>query len=397
MGLAIAAPYTLVHQFSVKLAQEQVHIVTKPGLPAWNLVSPSTQLFIENARIKPGSTVLLYGCHLGPLAVHLARFLSQVQLYITDHNHTSLEMTRLTLEANDVHLFNIISSIKLPRELDQWFDVIYIQLPKGRQLARRWLVQAYHALHVEGSLYLAGANNAGIQSVITDARGLFGNGNVLAYKKGNRVAHFIKTSGDGPKSGWTQLPGIAPDTWIEFPVILPNQKINIRSLPGVFSSEGLDEGTEMLLRSANIPTGISVLDVGCGYGIIGLHALAKGAGSVHLVDNDLLAIAACNETLAFNSITNAQVYAGDLLKPVSSQKYDLILSNPPFHSERAVDYQIAEAMIGQSYQALLHGGMLTIVANRFIRDDRLIDSIFGNVSVQAESVKYHVLSGLKSR
>ena len=84
------------------------------------------------------------------------------------------------------------------------------------------------------------------------------------------------------------------------------------------------------------------------------------------------------------------------MDPIGINKYDLILSNPPFHTGHAVDYQIAQAMISQSFQALNPGGQMIIVANRFIRYDRLIKEIFGNVSSLSESGKFHVLSGLKS-
>ena len=247
-----------------------------------------------------------------------------------------------------------------------------------------------------GVVYTLPANNSGIQSAVKDAQGLFGPGRILAYKKGNRVAEFVKKLADTPQPGWALAPGIASCTWVEFTIPFSNHTFHIRSLPGIFSFDHLDEGTDMLLRTIDIPAGARVLDVGCGYGIIGLYAATQGAGSVHLTDNNLLAVAACTETIARNRITNAEVFTGDLLGSIGSYQYDLILSNPPFHAGHAVDYQIAHSMINQSFQALNPGGQMIIVANRFIRYDRLIKEIFGNISILAESGKFHVLSGLKS-
>ena len=141
------------------------------------------------------------------------------------------------------------------------------------------------------------------------------------------------------------LPVLHPTPGLSFPLHLQITSYAIRSLPGIFSYDHLDEGTEMLLDTAQIPPGAKVLDAGCGYGIIGLFAAVNGAGMVHLVDNNLLAVAASRETLSLNRIKNAQVFAGDLLNPVFPDKYDLILSNPPFHTGHAVDYQIAHALI----------------------------------------------------
>jgi 16S rRNA (guanine1207-N2)-methyltransferase len=151
-----------------------------------------------------------------------------------------------------------------------------------------------------------------------------------------------------------------------------------------------------LLDTVRITPGAIVLDAGCGNGIIGLFATVKGSGMVHMIDNNLLAIASARETLSLNGIQNARVLIGDLNQPLPPDTYDLILSNPPFHTGVAVDYQIAHALIESSYQALHPQGSLTIVANKFIRYDRLIKEIFENVSILAESGKFHVLSGLKS-
>ncbi len=384
-------------QFSVRLGEETMRISSRPGLPEWGKLRPSTELLAENSDLIPDDFVLLYGCHQGALAVYLARNLSKDHLSITDINHTALEVTQMNLAANKINSVKLLSGIELPQELYQKFNDAYIHIPKGRLLTRRWLLQAYDALVVGGSLYIAGSNNSGIQSVLKDVQELFGQGSLLAYKKGNRVAKFIKKSIDEPVPRWAQVPGIVPFTWVEFSISFSNYTFRIRSLPGIFSFDHLDAGTRTLLSVLNIPPAAKVLDVGCGYGILGMYAAASGAGLVHFIDNNLYALACCRETITLNGIKNAEVYAGDLLDPIGTNKYDLILSNPPFHAGHTVDYRITRAMIEQSFHALNPGSQMIIVANRFIRYDPLIKEIFGNVSTLVESGKFHVLSGLKSR
>lgn len=391
-----AIPHQDIQKFLVKLGDLQLEVFSQPGLPDWELSSPSTHLIAEHAEFSSADQVILFGCHQGALAAYLARILHAGKLTITDHNSTALELTRLTLAANDAPPVEILTRIDLPPEHDQKYDAVIIQIPKGRLLTRRWLVQAYHALTMDGSLYLVGPNRAGIQSIIKDALELFGPGRILAYKKGNRLAHFTKKSGQVDLPVWANLPGVIPNTWVEFSIKLSDHSYTIRSLPGIFSFDRLDEGTEMLLAEVHIIPGSRVLDAGCGYGIIGLFAAVQGAGLVHMVDNNLLAVAASRETLSVNDVHHAQVYAGDLQNLVLPNHYDLVLSNPPFHTGQAVDYHIAHALIENSHQALNPGGHLTIVANRFIRYDRLIQEIYGNITVLAESGKFHVLSGLKS-
>ncbi len=391
-----AIPRQDIQKYQVKLGNLQLNVFSLPGLPNMELRFPAARLIAENVILRPAHRVLLFGCQQGALAAYLSRSLPAGQLSITDHIFTALEMTRMTLSANDAPPVDILTGIELPPEYAQKFDVVLIQIPKGRLLTRRWLLQAFHSLTPDGSLYIVGSNRAGIQSVNKDTQELFGPGRIVAYKKGNRLSHFIKSVDDKPPPEWANSPGIAPHTWVEFSISLADHNFIIRSLPGVFSYDHLDEGTQMLLGAVNIPAGAKVMDAGCGYGVIGLFAVVNGAGLVHLVDNNLLAVEASRETLSINGIKNAEVTAGDLLDLRFEDHYDLVLSNPPFHTGHAVDYQVAHALIENSLRALNPGGRLTIVANRFIRYDRLIKEIYGNISIVAESGKFHVLSGLKS-
>ncbi len=395
---SFSAPATFLasQKFMVKLGDKQIQVCSQLGLPDWEQVYPSARLCADNINFSNEDQVLLFGCHQGALAAYLSLVIPAGQLTITDHNVTALEVTKQTLSANNAPPLNILTDIELPPEYAHQFTVAIIQIPKGRLLARRWLVRAFDALAANGNLYLVGSNHWGIQSIIKDAQALFGTGRIVAYKKGNRLAHFIKKSGDDLKPDWTHAAGIETHTWVEFSITIGEHPYTIRSLPGIFSFDHLDEGTEMLLSTAQISPHAKVLDAGCGFGIIGLFAAINGAETVHLVDNNLLAIAASQETLSLNGIKNAQVFAGDLLNPVLPDHYDLILSNPPFHTGMAVDYQVAHALIEASFLALNPGGQLVIVANRFIRYDRLIKEIFGNIAILSESGKFHLLSGLKS-
>jgi 16S rRNA (guanine1207-N2)-methyltransferase len=387
-----------IQKFSVNLGEQHMEVCTTRGLPNWRLISPSTHLLSKYCQLNPSDHVLLFGSHLGSLPVYILRWMPDIHLTITDYNDTALQVTRQTLSANTIKLGSVsfITDIDLLPEWGNSQTAVLMLIPKGRALARRWLMQAFHVLKPGGRLYLAGSNRAGIQSITKDAALLFGGGSVLGYKKGNRVVEFSRQPVHPALPDWASYPGIAPHTWVEFSVTISDHSLAVRSLPGIFSHDHLDKGTSLLLNTICIPADVRVLDVGCGYGIIGLSAAVKGASLVHLVDNNLLAVAACRETMALNNINNAEVFSGDLLDPVAAYKYDLILSNPPFHAGQAVDYQIAQAMIAQSHQALKPGGQLVIVANRFIRYDRLIKEIYGNVSIPAETGIFHLLSGLKS-
>src|SRR5699024_5992000 len=135
-----------------------------------------------------------------------------------------------------------------------------------------------------GVVLVAGANDAGIKSVIADARAAIGPSVVEDYRRRNRVAHIAMPPVPPEAPDWAREPGIAPGTWGRFSVPADGVELVFETLPGVFAADRLDAGTRLLLDHLDVPEGGSVLDVGCGAGVIGVVAGRRGAGSVTLTD-----------------------------------------------------------------------------------------------------------------
>jgi 16S rRNA (guanine1207-N2)-methyltransferase len=407
MDLLRDLAYYQPREFSTSVAGCKLRVVTKPGLPQWDEITPATRLLADTVILPKVGQVLLLGCSNGALGVMLCNQRGGEDLKLVDTNAIALRVAQLTLAANgcaDVPVDPL--SYPLP---EAFYTTVVIDLPKGRRLARRWLVEAWEALQPGGELYLAGANAEGIQSVIQDAGSLFGNRTVLAYQKGCRVARMVKfpLKGQLPDQSltvseysqvipWSTEPGIARGSWIEFSTSICGETFSIHSLPGVFSADHIDQGTLLLLQhlSRDQVKGKRVLDFGCGYGLIGMMAARFGAAWVDLLDVDLSAVAAAQENCLRNGILNTLVHPSDVLEAVDSERYDLILSNPPFHAGNQVEYDISRAFITHAYHILEPGGRCRLVANRFIRYDRLMKEIFGNVERLAETGKYHLLESV---
>ncbi len=350
-------------------------------------LAPASALLSERAVFGRAERVLLLGG--GPaLAALVAR---QCALTVVDIDVVSLALVAQTLQRNGGH-----AHLSDGGDLAAGgFDAALMALPHSRKLARRWLLLAHAALREGGALTLAGPNDGGIRSVVDDAAALFGAAQPLGSKRHCRIAGALKRA-TGPRPNWAAEPGIAPGTWRTFTAETPAGPLALLTQAGVFSFDGLDAGTALLLAHLPDVAGKQVLDVGCGAGVLGISAALCGAAHVDMTDVSLPAIAATAQNIARHCPGNAAALPGDVLSAVQARRYDVILSNPPFHSGSAVDYDVAHAIIAQSAAALHPGGTLRIVANRFLPYDAAMRPLFASVARVAQTGRYHVLEGKRA-
>lgn len=375
------------HTFSARLGDQTIQVISKPGMAHWDRVSPASLLLAEAAGVAVGERALLLGCGHGALGAALARRAGEVVLM--DISALALTMAERTLRANAVTNASIRASISVLPEQAGSFDSVAIEVLADRRLTRRWLVEAHGALKPGGRLFLAGANDHGIKAAIADAAAQFGDTATLAYRQGNRVAVATRTA-EMPTAAWAAEPGIAPTTWYEFTSEARGHAFWLRSLPGVFAYDRIDEGTRLLLDALDVPAGARVLDIGCGHGIIGLLAARLGAAAVDMVDVNLLALAAASENIALNGVARARAFASDGVPADAEARYDVVATNPPFHVGKATDYDIARGFIAGARRALRPGGRLLLVANRFLRYDEPLRAAFDTVECVAETRRYCV-------
>jgi len=388
--------YYSVKSFIANLGGSFIKYYSKPGLPAWDSLPPSIHLLANHANPGSQDRVWCINDGTGALAVAMAKKAPQVSCSMISYDLLAITCARLTLAENNMDNIWINSDIDLSHPELQEPNLVIFNIYKGRNLNRRILLHTWNALKPSGCLLISGANNQGVQSIFKDASHLFNNISVLAYKKGNRVAKFIKENHrqiDLPD--WTSEPGIALGTWQTLHVNTGGFSSDLVSLPGVFSYANLDTGTALLLSTIDDLSGKKVLDIGCGYGIIGLYSAAHNAGVVDMVDSSLLAIASTQENITRHQFPTCQAIPSDLLSVVRGRHYDCILSNPPFHAGLQVDYQTAQALIYSAVSSLEPGGHLQLVANRFIPYDRLMVEVFGNVETLAQTPSYRILSSRK--
>ncbi|NLV75298.1 MAG: class I SAM-dependent methyltransferase [Chloroflexi bacterium] len=395
MPKPISSPPLTRPIYPCRLDDLVIQTAQTPGAEHRACPSTAELLLARHAELARGEPVLIWPALSGILGVWAAGVAGGANVILLDTNLPAIETARATLAANRTS--GVRCEVALP-EVGAGYRAVLMPLPKGRDLARLMLLAAAEALAPGGSLYLAGANKEGIKSIAGDAAELYGEGEVLAFKHSNRVVRFIRPAAlPEPLPERYAKPGIARGTWHQFSAELAGEPVTLETRPGVFSWRELDDGTARLLEHMTVQPYDRALDLGCGYGVIGLWMAARvPRGSVTLVDSDLLAVESARRNLAAHGYTDVPVFLGDGLEGLPNQRYTLIVSNPPFHADHQVNSATAERWMRLAYEHLSPRGRLVIVANRFLPYQRVLEAVFGNFEVVHEDTRFRVLQAVKA-
>jgi len=107
---------------------------------------------------------------------------------------------------------------------------------------------------------------------------------------------------------------------------------------GVFSKEHLDYGTELLIKTIPLVKG-KVLDIGCGYGPIGIYLAKNYDCDVDMIDVNKRAVHLSKMNVELNNVKNANVFLSDAYEKIEN-KYNYIVSNPPIRVGKEKLYEI---------------------------------------------------------
>ncbi len=126
-----------------------------------------------------------------------------------------------------------------------------------------------------------------------------------------------------------------------FETVLRGFSLRLTSDAGVFSRDGVDYGSRVLIEHMDIPHNASVLDIGCGYGPIGLIAARLAPqGHVTLIDINERAVELARHNAEANGIPNVSFAQSDLFAEVEAETFDVILSNPPIRAGKVVVHRL---------------------------------------------------------
>lgn len=127
---------------------------------------------------------------------------------------------------------------------------------------------------------------------------------------------------------------------------------------GVFSSRGIDPGTALLIENLRLKEDDRVLDLGCGWGAVGVAAAKSSPhGHVVLTEVNHRAAGLARQNLQRNRVPNAEVRVGPFYVPVAEDRFDVIATNPPYRIGREGILRI----LSEAPEHLRPGGRLLVV------------------------------------
>lgn len=164
---------------------------------------------------------------------------------------------------------------------------------------------------------------------------------------------------------------------------------------GVFSKSGVDYGSQVLIDALELDANAKVLDVGCGYGPIGLTAakLAEN-GLVTMIDINERAVELSRENAKLNKISNVNVLQSDLYEAVKHLKFDTIVTNPPIRAGKEVVHRIFE----EGYELLEQGGSMWVVIQKkqgAPSAQAKLESLFDDVEEVTKDKGYRIFRAVK--
>lgn len=166
---------------------------------------------------------------------------------------------------------------------------------------------------------------------------------------------------------------------------------------GVFSKQGIDYGSATLIRHMNFEADADILDIGCGYGPIGITAARLAdKGHVTLIDVNERAVELARENAVRNGLSNVTVLESNLFEGlVEGQQFDAILTNPPIRAGKEVVHRI----FAESADRLRQGGALWVVIQKKQGAPSAwtkLQSLFERVEEVAKDKGYRIFKAVKS-
>ncbi|WP_028485029.1 class I SAM-dependent methyltransferase [Thioalkalivibrio sp. ALE17] len=181
---------------------------------------------------------------------------------------------------------------------------------------------------------------------------------------------------------------------LEFEDTLAGEHLRFRTTWGLFSPRRIDDGTRMLLERIEVHPADACLDLGCGYGPIGLTLARKAPqGLTTLVDTNYLAVEYSQRNAELNGIANVECLTSNGFSRIRDRRFDLVTSNLP----AKVGREMLQTYLLDAHEQMNPGGRIYVVTitglRRFI--EKGFKDVFGNYDKVKQGREYTVAAAVR--
>lgn len=270
---------------------------------------------------------------------------------------------------------NVSSSLFISREQTKNYNTIIYYWPKDKSEAEFQLTHLLSFFTINTEIFIVGENVSGVKHALLILK------EHVIFKKIDNAKHCILIFGILIKNiKFTLNKHFKIHAWKNF---------FIKSLPGVFGHKKLDIGSQLLASTFSKKTNGSVLDVGCGSGFLSISLLHYSPyANLTLIDNSIFALTCSKSTLNINKL-DGRVILSDVYSNIF-EKFDLIISNPPFHEDLKKNFNITKKIIHESIRYLNFNGELRFVANSCYNYSSILKKTFKKCFVIEKTNKYKI-------
>lgn len=265
------------------------------------------------------------------------------------------------------------------------FDRVYCRVSKEKALVHHLINLAGRHLKPGGELVLCGHKAEGIKTYCDKAARYLGASD-KARKQGELYTARLKR-------GETLGAALPDNDYREARPIADHLGLTLYSKPGLYGWQKIDRGSELLWQQA-LPIleqlkPKSLLDLGCGYGYLGLMTKALPLERRVLTDNNAAAVAMARLNAERNAV-NAEVIADDCARRID-ERFDAVLCNPPFHQGFSTSGDLTDRFLQSAHQHLNPEGIALFVVNQFIPLERKAKERFRRIDTLTDNDGFKVV------
>ncbi|CAL4326390.1 16S rRNA (guanine(1207)-N(2))-methyltransferase RsmC [Buchnera aphidicola] len=331
------------------------------------LFSKSSQLMLRHSKKFKRKRVFFSGNIQDSFPIYLSTLKTKINFQkYSDY---------INFKKNNVKNINIYNNLLVSDDMVKNCDTIIYYWPKNKSEAQFQFINLISCLPINTQIFIVGDNSSGIKSAPLILKKW-----ITLYKIDNAKHSILMTGLLERKKKFILEDFFKTHVWENF---------SIKSLPGVFGNKKIDEGSKLLVSTFSKNITGKILDVGCGTGFLSVSLLHRAPNvMITLIDNNIVALKCSEATLDINKLSG-RVLCSDFYSNIS-EKFDLIISNPPFHDDLKVNFDIVKKIVCDSVKHLNFRGELRFVTNSCFNYHFLLKKMFKKYFIITRTNKYKI-------